>query len=146
VSDSVQIAYDKNDLRRVLGAFKAMDEEATKAAKTESSALAEFAKGKIIAKASTRGIAASRIAQGSRVSKSSKIGELSLALQVKSFQAVERLKCFGAAMNSDQIHSGSSQSGQVELAAVRLAGLFIRHFEQYSQTSSTNGRMLLIES
>jgi hypothetical protein len=33
MSDSVEIAYDKADLRRVLGAFKAMDEEATAQAK-----------------------------------------------------------------------------------------------------------------
>jgi hypothetical protein len=85
MSDNVEIAYDKADLRRVLGAFKAMDEEATKAAKAESSALAEFAKGKITAKASTRGIAASRIAQGSRVSKSSKIGELSFGFAGQKF-------------------------------------------------------------
>ena len=47
MSDKVEIAYDKADLRRVLGAFKAMSEEATIQAKQESSALAEFAKGKI---------------------------------------------------------------------------------------------------
>jgi hypothetical protein len=43
MADSVEIAYDKADLRRVLGAFKAMDEEATVQAKAASGALAEFA-------------------------------------------------------------------------------------------------------
>lgn len=85
MSDEVQIGYDKADLRRVMGAFKAMSDEATVAAKRESSALAEFAKSKITATASTRGIAASRIAQGSRVSKSSKIGELSFGFVSQKF-------------------------------------------------------------
>ena len=79
------IAYDKSDLRRIVGAFKAMDDEAIAAAKRESSALAEFAQGKIKEKASTRGIAAERIAQGSRVSKSSKIGELSFGFASQKF-------------------------------------------------------------
>jgi hypothetical protein len=79
------IAYDKSDLRRIVGAFKAMDDEAIAAAKRESSALAEFAQGKIKEKASTRGVAAERIAQGSRVSKSSKIGELSFGFASQKF-------------------------------------------------------------
>jgi hypothetical protein len=85
VSDNVEIAYDKADLRRVTSAFKAMDSEATDAAKRESSALAEFAQGKIQAKASSRGKAAERIASGSRVSKSSKIGELSFGFVSQKF-------------------------------------------------------------
>lgn len=86
MSDSVEIAYDKADLRRVLGAFKAMSEEATIQAKQESSALAEYAQGKIIeAAAKTFNKADNRIAQGSRVSKSSKIGELSLGFAAQKF-------------------------------------------------------------
>jgi hypothetical protein len=79
------IAYDKTDLRRITSAFKAMDEAATDAAKRESSALAEFAQGKIQQKATTRGEAANRIASGSRVSKSSKIGELSFGFVSQKF-------------------------------------------------------------
>jgi hypothetical protein len=79
------IAYDKADLRRITSAFKAMDEAATDAAKRESSALAEFAQGKIQQKATTRGEAANRIASGSRVSKSSKIGELSFGFVSQKF-------------------------------------------------------------
>jgi hypothetical protein len=79
------ISYDKADLRRITGAFKAMDDEAIAAAKRESSALAEFAQGKIKEKSSTRGIAAQRIADGSRVSKSSKIGELSFGFASQKF-------------------------------------------------------------
>jgi hypothetical protein len=86
MSDSVEIAYDKADLRRVIGAFKAMSEEATIQAKQESSALAQFAQGKIVeASGRTFNKADNRIAQGSRVSKSSKIGELSFGFAAQKF-------------------------------------------------------------
>ena len=85
MSDKVEIAYDKADLRRITSAFKAIDSAATDAAKRESSALAEFAQGKIQQKATSRGEAANRIASGSRVSKSSKIGELSFGFVSQKF-------------------------------------------------------------
>ena len=86
MSDKVEIAYDKADLRRVLGAFKAMSEEATIQAKQESSALAQFAQGKIVeASGRTFNKTDNRIAQGSRVSKSSKIGELSFGFAAQKF-------------------------------------------------------------
>ena len=73
------IAYDKNDLRGVIRAFKAMDDEAISQAKTSSNSLASYLQGKIQSKAGTLQSqkVATRIAQGSRVSKSSKIGEIS---------------------------------------------------------------------
>lgn len=79
------ISYDKAELRRIIGAFKAMNEEAVAAAKRESSALAEYAQGQIKGAATGRGIAASRIADGSKVSKSSKIGELSFGFAAQKF-------------------------------------------------------------
>ncbi len=85
MSDKLEIAYDKADLRRITSAFKAMDGAATDSAKRESSALAEFAQGKIQQKATSRGKAADRIASGSRVSKSSKIGELSFGFVSQKF-------------------------------------------------------------
>jgi len=85
MSDNVEIAYNKQDLRAITSAFKAMDSEATDAAKRESSALAEFAQDKIQQKSTSRGVAAERIASGSRVSKSSKIGELSFGFVSQKF-------------------------------------------------------------
>lgn len=79
------ISYDKAELRRIIGAFKAMDDEAVVAAKRESSALAEFAQGKIKGVAQNRSIAAVRIADGSKVSKSSKVGELSFGFAAQKF-------------------------------------------------------------
>ena len=85
MSDNVEIAYNKQDLSKITSALKAMGDEATDAAKKESSAIAEFAQGKIQQKAITRGKAADRIASGSRVSKSSKIGELSFGFVSQKF-------------------------------------------------------------
>ena len=72
------ITYDKSDLRGIIKAFKAMDDEAVAAAKKESNALATYLKGKIEGAAgSANNKVAPMIAQGSRVSKSSKTGEIS---------------------------------------------------------------------
>jgi hypothetical protein len=72
------ISYDKAELRAILKSFKAMDEEATKQAKEQSSELAEYVRGKIIsASGGASNRVANKIAQGSKVSKSSKIGEMS---------------------------------------------------------------------
>jgi hypothetical protein len=80
------ISYDKSDLRGITRAFKAMDERAVEQAKGVSNGLATYVQSKIIATAGGRpNQAASRIAQGSRVSKSSKIGELSFGFVSQKF-------------------------------------------------------------
>ena len=72
------IAYDKAELRAIVRSFKAMDEEATNQAKQQTSKLADWVRGKIVdATGSSANKVAPRIAQGSKVSKSSKIGEIS---------------------------------------------------------------------
>ncbi|CAB4222875.1 hypothetical protein UFOVP1660_2 [uncultured Caudovirales phage] len=83
---SEMIAYDKSDLRGIIRAFKAMDEEAVSQAKGVSNGLATYLQSKIIGSASNaRNRAASRIADGSRVSKSSKVGELSFGFVSQKF-------------------------------------------------------------
>ena len=76
---SEAITYDKAELRAIVRSFKAMDEEATKQAKVVSSELADFVQQKIKDRASniTRNRLDNRVADGSVVSKSSKIGEIS---------------------------------------------------------------------
>jgi hypothetical protein len=72
------ISYDKTELRAIVRSFKAMDDEATDQAKKATSELAEFVQGKIIGAASrSRNLLDDRVAKGSKVSKSSKIGEIS---------------------------------------------------------------------
>ena len=83
---SEMIAYDKSDLRGIIRAFKAMDDRAVAEAKGVSNSLATYVQTKIIATAgSANNQAASRIAQGSRVSKSSKVGELSFGFVSQKF-------------------------------------------------------------
>lgn len=82
------IAYDRAELRRITGAFRAMDQEAQDQARTESSALAQYAADQIKIAASKRiisGKAAQRIADGVSVSKSSKIGEFSYGFARQKF-------------------------------------------------------------
>jgi hypothetical protein len=81
------VQYDKAELRRVTGAFKAMDEEAVNQAKEQSSALATYLQGKIKSVAGSLNSAsvAGRIAEGSKVSKSSKIGEISFGFAGQKF-------------------------------------------------------------
>lgn len=79
------MAFDKSELAAVFRAFKNMDAEATAQAKNISGALASYLQGKIIGTSQTRGAAAIRIAEGSRVKKSSKIGELSFGFVSQKF-------------------------------------------------------------
>jgi hypothetical protein len=86
MADELNIAYDKSDLRRVTAAFKAMDAEAVAQAKVVSGGLATYVQGKIIQAANrTKNNADDIIASGSRVSKSSKIGELSFGFASQKF-------------------------------------------------------------
>ena len=81
------VQYDKAELRAITGAFKAMDDEAISQAKEQSSALATYLQGKIVSAAGQlfNYKVATRIAEGSKVSKSSKIGELSLGFASQKF-------------------------------------------------------------
>ncbi len=80
------ITYDKNELRGIIKAFKAMDEAAVQQAKGVSNGLATYVQSKIKSAAGGRpNKAASRVADGSRVSKSSKIGELSFGFVSQKF-------------------------------------------------------------
>jgi hypothetical protein len=82
------IAYDKSELNAIKRSFKAMDDEAISQAKEKSSALADFVQGKVTASArSTRSIpkVATRIAEGSKVSKSSRVGEISYGFAAQKF-------------------------------------------------------------
>jgi hypothetical protein len=72
------ISYDKAELRAILRSFKAMDDEATDQAIKVTSQLADYVRGKIIdAAGRTNNRLDDRVAAGAKVSKSSKIGEIS---------------------------------------------------------------------
>jgi hypothetical protein len=82
------ISYDRAELRSIIKAFKAMDDEAVDQAKSTSNALATFAADKIKATAYGRTVASEavrRVAEGVRISKSSKIGEFSYGFAGQRF-------------------------------------------------------------
>jgi hypothetical protein len=82
-----QIAFDKTELRGVFKALKNMDGRATDEAKRVSGALADYARSEVISTASglsSRAVA-SRIAEGARVKKSSKIGEITYGFASQKF-------------------------------------------------------------
>ena len=82
------IAYNKSDLRDIYKAFKAMDDQAIQEARTESNALATYAANQIKVSALGRTVAAAgvrRVAEGVRISKSSKIGDFSYGFASQRF-------------------------------------------------------------
>jgi hypothetical protein len=87
ISNRSYIVYDKKELNAIKRAFKAMSEEAIEAAKKESSALAQFAGDRIKSAAASapNPLVAKRIADGVKISKSSKIGELSFGFAGQKF-------------------------------------------------------------
>ena len=80
------ISYDKSELRAILKAMKDMDDEAKDQVKQTTSALATYVKGKIVdAAGRTNYKADDRVASGAKVSKSSKIGEISFGFAGQKF-------------------------------------------------------------
>lgn len=82
------ITYDRSELRGILSAFKAMDEQAIQEARTESNAIATYAANQIKVTALGRTVSGSgvrRVAEGVRISKSSKIGEFSYGFASQRF-------------------------------------------------------------
>ena len=80
------ITYDKAQLRGIIKAFGAMDDQAVAESKKQSGALVEYLQRKIIGASSfTENLVDDRIAAGSRVSKSSKIGEISFGFASQKF-------------------------------------------------------------
>ena len=85
---SETIAYNRNDIRDILKAFKVMDVQATEEAKVQSAALATYAAEEIKTAARSRtksGKVAQRVADGVSISKSSKIGEFKYGFARQKF-------------------------------------------------------------
>jgi len=81
-------AYNRNEIRSVVKAFKAMDDTAIAKAREVSGALADYALGKIQEAAGSRTVAtkvATRVANNAKVSKTSKIGEISIGFASQKF-------------------------------------------------------------
>ena len=88
MANEIKISYDKGEIRAITQSFKAMDDKAVKEAQETSFELADFLRGKIQQAAAGRtkaGKVAVRVAEGAKVSKTSKIGELSLGFASQKF-------------------------------------------------------------
>ena len=81
------IAFDQTELRSIFKALKNMDEQANEEAKRQSGALADFARAEVIQTANNlqNRKVAGRIAEGSRVKKSSRIGEITYGFASQKF-------------------------------------------------------------
>jgi hypothetical protein len=79
------VAFNRAEVKSIIYAFKGMDDEAVTKAKSVSNGLATYLQGKIIGKSQARDKASRRIAEGSRVSKSSKVGEMSFGFASQKF-------------------------------------------------------------
>ncbi len=84
---SEKVAFDQTELRRVFAAIKGMSEEAKEEAKRQSGALAEYARAEVISSAQNlnNNKVSSRVALGSKVKKSSKIGEITYGFASQKF-------------------------------------------------------------
>jgi hypothetical protein len=82
---SEQTGFDRAELRLVYKALKNMEDGAKEEAKRQSNALAEYAQTQIGSTAQGRGKAATRIATGSKVKKSSTTGELTYGYASQRF-------------------------------------------------------------
>lgn len=86
MADSLQVEYDKQDVRQILRAFKAMSDEAVSQSRKVSGELADKAAGKIKNYAvGSRFVASSRIANAVKISKTSKIGEFAYGYKSQRF-------------------------------------------------------------
>jgi len=81
------IAFDQTELRSIFKALKNMDEQANDEAKRQSGALADFARAEVIQTANNlqNRKVAGRIAEGSKVKKSSRIGEITYGFASQKF-------------------------------------------------------------
>lgn len=79
--------YDKAELRRIIQSFKAMDDEAIDQAKKMAGKLAEHAADEIkkAARTAPNSKVASRVADGVKISKTSKIGDFSFGFASQKF-------------------------------------------------------------
>ena len=114
---SETIAYNRSDLRDILKAFKAMDDQATEEARTQSAALATYASQEIKQTAATRtksGKAVVRVADGVRISKSSKIGEFRYGFARQKFSggATTQSLWGGVEFGSNKFKQFPSYSGR----------------------------------
>lgn len=111
------IAYNRNDIRDILKAFKVMDDQATDEARIVSNELATYAAEEIKTAARGRtksGKVAQRVADGVSVSKSSKIGEFKYGFARQKFSGGANTQTLwgGVEFGSNKFKQFPSYSGR----------------------------------
>lgn len=111
------IAYDKAELRKIARAFKAMDDQALEAAREIGGELATYAANEIKQAALGRVVSAigvRRVAEGVRVSKTSKLGEFNYGFAGQKFSGGGTTKDLwpGLEFGSKQYRQFPSWSGR----------------------------------
>ena len=124
---SVEIAYDKAQLRSITKSFKAMSDEAIEAAKRESSALAEFLQLKVRETAQRRTVSDRALRSRPRSGKSRS------ASRLKSFPVVVRRRSYGQDLNLDLIDTNNFRVA-LRRSAVDLPDILsIQHSDRSSR-------------
>ncbi len=114
---SETIAYNRNDIRDILKAFKVMDDQANEEARIQSNALATYAAEQIKSAARGRtksGKVAQRVADGVSISKSSKIGEFKYGFARQKFSGGANTQTLwaGVEFGSNKFKQFPSYSGR----------------------------------
>lgn len=125
VSPDRVFTYDKDELRKIIRSYKAMDEAGQEAAKRESGALADYATQQI--RAAATGVQQQRIAQGIKVSKTSKIGEFGIGFAQQKFSG-------GA---TTQLNNNGQDGGRGILAGVEFGA---KRFPQFGERTPRYGQ------
>ena len=122
--------YDKGELRKIIFAMKNMDEQSVLEAKAATGKLVEYAVNEIKQAASDhpRPKQARRIAEGVRISKSSRIGEFSLGFAGQKFS--------GGATTQLNEQRGS---GRGILAGVEFGSNNLKQFQARTPTFGPRG-------
>jgi hypothetical protein len=109
------IALDQTELRAVFKALKNLPEAANEEAKRQSGALAEYARGEVIQAAGRTSYKPDdRIAEGSRIKKSSRIGEITYGFASQKFSGGATTKQIwgGAEFGSNRLKQFPVWSGR----------------------------------
>lgn len=122
--------YDKGELRKIIYAMKNMDEQSQVQAKATTGKLVEYAVSEIkdAADSHPRPKQARRIADGVRISKTSRIGEFSLGFAGQKFS--------GGATTQLNENRGS---GKGILAGVEFGSNKIKHFQERTPKFGVRG-------
>jgi hypothetical protein len=134
------IAYEKKDLRAITKAFKGMSDEAVDAAKRESGNLAQFAGDRIrqAAGSAPNPNVARKIADGVKISKSSKIGELSFGFASQRFSGGATTQWNVGIAGGNGLLAGAEFGSKIK-ARTRSSGTY-EGYKQFPGRSPRYGR------